>query len=159
MQWLTQDNIFIIFAFFGGFGMFLYGMHIMAEGLQKSAGNKMKSLLGMLTNNRFLAVTVGALVTAIIQSSSACTVMVVGFVNAGLLNLSQAVGVIMGANIGTTITSWIVSSSELLVFFKPSKTAPLAIGIGALCYFIMVFVLRIFDFDEIKIRINRKSKR
>lgn len=135
MNWLTKEYIFIFFAFIGGFGMFLYGMHIMAEGLQKSAGNKMKSLLGALTNNRFLAVTVGALVTAIIQSSSACTVMVVGFVNAGLFNLSQAVGVIMGANIGTTITSWIVSSQEWLVFLKPSKLAPLAIGIGALLLF------------------------
>lgn len=131
----TKDYIFIFFAFIGGFGMFLYGMHIMAEGLQKSAGNKMKSLLGVLTNNRFLAITVGALVTAIIQSSSAATVMVVGFVNAGLLNLSQAVGVIMGANIGTTITSWIVSSSEWLAFFKPSKMAPFAIGVGAILLF------------------------
>lgn len=131
----TTDIIFMIFIFIGGFGMFLYGMHIMAEGLQKSAGNKMKKLLSMLTNNRFFAVTVGALVTAIIQSSSACTVMVVGFVNAGLLNLSQAVGVIMGANIGTTITSWIVSSNEWLVFFKPSKIAPLAVGIGAILLF------------------------
>ncbi|MCT4597197.1 MAG: Na/Pi cotransporter family protein [Vallitalea sp.] len=135
MNWLTKEYIFIFFAFIGGFGMFLYGMNIMADGLQKSAGNKMKSLLGALTNNRFLAVTVGAVVTAIIQSSSACTVMVVGFVNAGLFNLSQAVGVIMGANIGTTITSWIVSSEEWLVFFKPSKIAPLAIGIGAILLF------------------------
>ena len=130
-----QEYIFIFFAFIGGFGMFLYGMHIMAEGLQKSAGNRMKSLLGALTNNRFLAVTVGALVTAIIQSSSACTVMIVGFVNAGLFNLSQAVGVIMGANIGTTITSWIVSSQEWLKFLKPSQLAPLAIGIGAIFLF------------------------
>lgn len=131
----TKDYIFIFFAFIGGFGMFLYGMHIMAEGLQKSAGNRMKNLLGALTNNRFLAITVGALVTAIVQSSSATTVMIVGFVNAGLFNLSQAVGVIMGANIGTTITSWIVSSSEWLVFFKPSKMAPLAIGVGAILLF------------------------
>ncbi|GKX29143.1 Na/Pi cotransporter [Vallitalea longa] len=135
MNGQTKEYIFIFFAFIGGFGMFLYGMHIMAEGLQKSAGNKMKSLLGALTNNRFLAVAVGALVTAIIQSSSACTVMIVGFVNAGLFNLSQAVGVIMGANIGTTITSWIVSSQEWLEFLKPSQFAPLAIGIGALFLF------------------------
>jgi phosphate:Na+ symporter len=135
MNELTKEYLFTFFAFIGGFGMFLYGMNIMAEGLQKSAGNKMKNLLSVLTNNRFLAVSVGALVTAIIQSSSACTVMVVGFVNAGLFNLSQAVGVIMGANIGTTITSWIVSSQEWLVFFKPSKMAPLAIGAGALLLF------------------------
>ncbi len=131
----TTDLIFIIFGFIGGFGMFIYGMNIMAEGLQTSAGNKMKNLLGMLTNNRILAVTVGALVTAIIQSSSATTVMVVGFVNAGLLKLTQAVGVIMGANIGTTITSWLVSSNEWSQFLKPSKLAPFAIGIGAIILF------------------------
>ncbi len=136
MDWETiQEFIFNMFALFGGFGMFLYGMHIMAEGLQKSAGNKMKNLLGILTNNRFVAVVVGALVTAIIQSSSASTVMVVGFVNAGLMSLVQATGVIMGANIGTTITSWIVSSAEWLVFFKPSKFSPLLLGIGAVMLF------------------------
>ncbi len=129
------DYLFVAFVFIGGLGMFLYGMNIMAEGLQKSAGNKMKSLLGVLTNNRFVGVLVGALVTGIIQSSSACTVMVVGFVNAGLMSLSQAVGVIMGANIGTTVTSWIVSSSEWFAVFKPSKIAPLAIGIGAIMLF------------------------
>jgi len=132
MEWDTiQDFIFNMFALFGGFGMFIYGMHIMAEGLQKTAGSKMKSLLGVLTNNRYVAVVVGALVTAIIQSSSASTVMVVGFVNAGLMSLVQATGVIMGANIGTTITAWIVSSAEWMVFLKPSKIAPLIIGVGA----------------------------
>lgn len=89
-----------LFVFAGGIGMFLYGMNRMADGMQKSAGGKMKSLLGYLTRNRFLAVVVGALITAIIQSSGATTVMVVGFVNAGIMNLVQAVGVIMGANIG-----------------------------------------------------------
>lgn len=131
----AMDLIFVAFIFVGGLGMFLYGMDIMAEGLQKSAGNKMKNLLSALTNNRFIAVLVGVGVTGIIQSSSACTVMVVGFVNAGLMNLSQAVGVIMGANIGTTVTSWIVSSSEWFDVFKPSKLAPLAIGIGAFMLF------------------------
>lgn len=132
---MIQEILFAVFAFVGGFGMFLYGMHVMAEGLQKSAGQRMKNLLGMLTTNRFLAVTVGALVTAIIQSSSATTVMIVGFVNAGLMNLTQAVGVIMGANIGTTITSWIVSSSEWAAFLKPKEIAPLAIFIGAMFLF------------------------
>jgi phosphate:Na+ symporter len=122
--------------FIGGFGMFIYGMNIMAEGLQKAAGNKMKNLLGVLTNNRVLGVLVGTGVTAIIQSSSACTVMVVGFVNAGLLNLSQAVGVIMGANIGTTVTSWIVSSSDWFAVFKPAQVAPLAIGVGSMILFL-----------------------
>ena len=115
--------------------MFLYGMNIMADGMQKTAGSKMSSFLGMLTNNRFLAVALGALITAIIQSSGATTVMVVGFVSAGVLNLSQAVGVIMGANIGTTITAWIVSMSQLgdaFAVMKPSFYAPAIIGIGAL---------------------------
>lgn len=136
MNWdQVEELIFNMFALFGGFGMFLYGMHIMAEGLQKTAGNKMKSLLAILTNNRFVGVLVGAVVTAIIQSSSASTVMVVGFVNAGLMNLVQATGVIMGANIGTTITSWIVSSAEWMVFLKPDKIAPLIIGLGAVMLF------------------------
>jgi len=131
----TLDLIFVGFMFIGGFGMFIYGMNVMADGLQKSAGNKMKHLLGMLTNNRIVGVLVGTGVTAIVQSSSATTVMVVGFVNAGLLNLTQAVGVIMGANIGTTVTSWIVSSSEWFAVFKPAQMAPLAIGIGSMTLF------------------------
>lgn len=125
------ENLETLFKFIGGLGMFLYGMNVMADGLQKSAGNKMKTLLGYLTNNRLLAVIVGALITAIIQSSSATTIMVVGFVNAGLMNLVQAVGVIMGANIGTTITSWIVSMSEWSAALKPEFIAPLLIGLGA----------------------------
>ena len=123
------------FGFLGGLGMFLYGMSIMADGMQKTAGSKMSSFLGMLTNNRLLAIALGALITAIIQSSGATTVMVVGFVSAGVLNLSQAVGVIMGANIGTTITAWIVSMSQLgdaFEIMKPSFYAPAIIGIGAL---------------------------
>ena len=128
-------NISNIFGFLGGLGMFLYGMNIMADGMQKTAGGKMSQFLGMLTNNRFMAVCLGALITAIIQSSGATTVMVVGFVSAGILNLTQAVGVIMGANIGTTITAWIVSLSQLgsaMEVMKPVFYAPLLIGIGAL---------------------------
>ena len=124
-----------LFLFIGGLGMFLYGMRIMADGMQKSAGDKMKDFLGMLTKSRFMAVGVGALITAIIQSSGATTVMVVGFVSAGLMTLNQAVGVIMGANIGTTITAWIVSLSQLgdsMVFANPQFYAPLMVGIGAL---------------------------
>lgn len=128
---MTIEHVSSLFSFIGGLGMFLYGMNLMADGLQKAAGNKMKQLLGYLTNNRLLAVLVGALVTAIIQSSSATTVMVVGFVNAGLVNLTQAVGVIMGANIGTTITSWVVSMNEWSAALKPEFFAPLLIGIGA----------------------------
>ena len=114
--------------------MFLYGMHVMAEGTQKSVGNKMKDFLGMLTSNRLKAVLVGTLITGIIQSSGATTVMVVGFVSAGLMTLSQAVGVIMGANIGTTVTAWIVSLSQIgdsMKFLNPEFYAPVLIGIGA----------------------------
>ncbi|PXV95991.1 phosphate:Na+ symporter [Lachnotalea glycerini] len=133
---MSITDIGMLFSFIGGLGLFLYGMNVMADGLQKSAGNKMKQLLGFLTNNRFLAVLVGTAITGIIQSSSATTVMVVGFVNAGIMNLTQAVGVIMGANIGTTVTAWIVSMSEWGAFFKPEFLAPLVVGIGS---FIILF--------------------
>ena len=132
---MSIDDISSLFGFIGGLGMFLYGMNIMADGMQKTAGGKMKQFLGMLTNNRFMAVVLGALITAIIQSSGATTVMVVGFVSAGVMNLTQAVGVIMGANIGTTITAWIVSMSQLGDAFEvmePIFYAPLIIGIGSL---------------------------
>lgn len=132
---MSVSDISNMFGFLGGLGMFLYGMSIMADGMQKTAGSRMSSFLGMLTNNRLLAVALGALITAIIQSSGATTVMVVGFVSAGVLNLTQAVGVIMGANIGTTITAWIVSMSQLgdaFAFMKPGFYAPCIIGIGAL---------------------------
>jgi phosphate:Na+ symporter len=132
---LLHEILFVLFAFLGGFGMFLYGMNVLAEGLQKSAGEKMKTLLSLLTKNRVIAVGVGALVTMIVQSSSATTVMIVGFVNAGLMNLTQAVGIIMGANIGTTVTAWLVSSQEWAVFLKPNEIAPLAIFIGAMLLF------------------------
>lgn len=133
---MSITDIEMLFMFIGGLGMFLYGMNVMADGLQKSAGGKMKQLLGILTSHRLLGVLVGALVTAVIQSSSATTVMVVGFVNAGILNLTQAVGVIMGANIGTTITAWLVSMSEWGAMLKPDFFAPVLIGIGA---FILLF--------------------
>nr|WP_308626478.1 Na/Pi cotransporter family protein [uncultured Eisenbergiella sp.] len=128
---MSINDVGMLFSFIGGLGMFLYGMNIMADGLQKSAGGKMQKLMGFLTKNRLMAILVGAGVTAIIQSSSATTVMVVGFVNAGMLELAQAVGVIMGANIGTTITAWIVSMSEWGSIMKPEFFAPLLLGIGA----------------------------
>lgn len=131
---MSVSDVSNLFGFIGGLGMFLYGMEIMADGMQKSAGNKMNQFLGMLTNNRFLGVVLGAAITAIIQSSSATTVMVVGFVSAGLLSLQQAVGVIMGANIGTTITAWIVSIGSLgdaMTVMKPGFYAPFLIGVGA----------------------------
>lgn len=125
----------ITLSFVGGLGLFLYGMNLMGESLQKAAGSKMKRLLEVLTNNRFLGVLIGIAVTAIIQSSSATTVMVVGFVNAGLMSLAQAVGVIMGANIGTTITAWIVSLGEWSTFLTPSTLAPIAIIVGVVMLF------------------------
>lgn len=131
-----MENVELLFKFAGGVGMFLYGLHIMGEGLQKTAGGRMKKLLGFLTNNRLLAVLVGTLITAVMQSSSATTVMVVGFVNAGIMNLTQAVGVIMGANIGTTVTAWLVSMSELGSIFKPEFFAPLLVGVAA---FVILF--------------------
>lgn len=127
----TLEILEVIFIFAGGLGMFLYGMNMMGDGLQKTAGNKLKRLLGYLTNNRLMAVLLGVVVTAVIQSSSATTVMVVGFVNAGIINLVQATGVIMGANIGTTVTAWLVSMSEWSVLLKPDFIAPVLIAIGA----------------------------
>ena len=119
----VMDIIFLIMSIFGGLGLFLYGMQIMGDGLELAAGNKLRKWLELLTNNRFLGVFIGAAITAIIQSSSATTVMVVSFVNAGLMNLMQAVGVIMGANIGTTITG-------VLISLNISKIAPIATFIG-----------------------------
>jgi len=122
----------IIIPFVGGLGMFIYGMQIMAQGLENAAGSKMKALLEALTRNKLMGVMLGALITAVIQSSSATTVMVVGFVNAGIMNLSQAMGVIMGANIGTTVTGWLVSSVEWAKFLSPSNLAPIAIMAGVI---------------------------
>ena len=119
-----------LFLFAGGLGMFIYGMQIMSQGLENAAGNRMKKLLEALTKNKIMGVMLGAIITAVIQSSSATTVMVVGFVNAGIMNLTQAMGVIMGANIGTTMTAWVVSMGEWASFLKPSTLAPVAIAIG-----------------------------
>ena len=120
----------ILIPFVGGLGMFIYGMQIMAQGLENAAGNRMKSLLEVLTKNKMMGVLLGAVITAVIQRSSATTVMVVGFVNAGIMNLTQAMGVIMGANIGTTVTGWLVSSVEWAKVLSPSTLAPIAIMVG-----------------------------
>ena len=125
---MSYLNIIIPFA--GGLGMFIYGMQIMAQGLENAAGNRMKSLLEVLTKNKLMGVLLGAAITAVIQSSSATTVMVVGFVNAGIMNLTQAMGVIMGANVGTTVTGWLVSSVEWAEFLSPAKLAPIAVIAG-----------------------------
>ncbi|GMO46109.1 MAG: hypothetical protein Pg6C_08060 [Treponemataceae bacterium] len=120
--------ISVLLSVSGGLCLFLYGMKVMGDGIQQTAGDRLQRVLNFMTGNRFIAVLTGIAVTAIIQSSSATTVMAVSFVNAGLLTLTQSVGVIMGANIGTTITAWIVS----LVGFslKLSALALPAVGIG-----------------------------
>lgn len=114
-----------IFELLGGLGLFIFGMKTMGDGLQKAAGNRLKKILETLTRNRVFAILVGAFVTAIIQSSSATTVMTVGFVNAGLMDLFQAAGVIMGANIGTTMTAQLIA-------FKLTDIAPLVLAIGTI---------------------------
>ncbi len=120
----------------GGLSLFLYGMSVMGNGLSKMAGGKLESILEKLTTKKIFAVLLGAGVTAVIQSSSATTVMVVGFVNSGIMKLSQAVGIIMGANVGTTITSWLLSltgiegSNTLLRMLKPSSFSPVLAAIG-----------------------------
>ncbi len=113
----------ILISLLGGLGLFLYGMNVMSDGLEKSAGDRMKHLIEVLTKNRIMGVLLGTLVTMIVQSSSATTVMVVGFVNAGIMNLTQSIGVIMGANIGTTITAQLVS-------IELTALAPIAIALG-----------------------------
>ncbi len=115
----------IILSMAGGLGLFLYGMRIMSESIEKIAGAKLRNILEKLTTNRFTGMLVGVFFTAVIQSSSACTVMVVSFVNSGLMNLTQAAGVIFGANIGTTVTA-------LLVSFKLEKAAPVILLLGVL---------------------------
>ena len=117
----------IVIGIMGGLGLFLFGMNLMGEALEKAAGNKLKKIIELLTSNIFMGVIIGTLVTAVIQSSSATTVMVVGFVNAGIMTLPQAVGVIMGANIGTTVTAQLVS-------ININGLAPIALGIGIILY-------------------------
>jgi len=119
----SVDWLSLIYGLVGGLGLFLFGMRMMSDGLQKSAGNSLKKILEKLTANRFIGTLVGIMVTSIIQSSSATTVMVVGFVNAGLMNITQSLSVVLGANIGTTITAQLIA-------FKIAKLALPAIGIG-----------------------------
>ena len=120
-------GIYEIFILVGALGFFIYGMKVMSDGIQKVAGSKMRSILSKMTSNRFLGVATGFILTALLQSSSATTVMIVSFVNAGLLSLVESIGVIMGANIGTTITAWLIS----LLGFKV-KIASIALPIIAI---------------------------
>ena len=129
-------DLFSVLTMVGGLALFLYGMDTMGAGLSRLSGGRMERLLERLTANRFMAVFLGMAVTAVIQSSSATTVMVVGFVNSGIMKLSQAVGVIMGANIGTTVTSWLLSltgiesSNLFLRMLKPSSFSPVLAAVG-----------------------------
>ena len=131
-------DIFSIFTLCGGLAFFLYGMIVLSSGLEKIAGGKMEKMLEKITSNPFRSLILGAGITIAVQSSSAVTVMLVGFVNSGIMKLSQAIGVIMGSNIGTTITSWILSLSgiESTNFFirllKPESFTPILALIGVI---------------------------
>lgn len=131
-------DIFMFLNLLGGLALFLYGMEMMGDGLKKASGGKLEMILEKLTSSKLMAVLLGAGVTAVIQSSSATTVMVVGFVNSGIMSLSRAVGVIIGANVGTTVTAWLLSLAEItgesliLQLLKPSSFSPVLaiIGVG-----------------------------
>ena len=131
-------DFFGVLTMLGGLALFLYGMETMGKGLSQISGGKLERILERLTSSPLKAVLLGAGVTAVIQSSSATTVMVVGFVNSGIMKLTQAVGIIMGANIGTTITSWILSLSGIessnffLRLLKPSSFSP-ALALAGVC--------------------------
>ena len=133
-------DIYDILTMIGGLCLFLFGMNLMGEALERAAGNSLRTLLSKLTGSRFLGFLTGLAVTAVIQSSSATTVMVVGFVNSSLLTLKQAIGVIMGANVGTTVTAWILSLGDidgdalLLQLLKPTNFTPILALIGTIYY-------------------------
>ena len=131
-----MTTVLTIVKLLGGLAMFLYGMEIMGDGLKQGSGNALKNFLGKLTGNVITGLLTGLLVTAIIQSSTATIVLTVGLIGAGILNLRQGVSIVMGANIGTTVTAWIVTlmdieaSGGLLAFFKPDTLAPIALILG-----------------------------
>lgn len=133
-------NIFSVLSLVGGLALFLFGMNYMGASLEKMSGGKLESVLEKMTNNRIKGVLLGAGVTAVIQSSSAVTVMAVGFVNSGIMTLHQAIGIIMGANVGTTVTGWLLSltgiesTNLLLTLFKPSSFTPVLTLIGVILY-------------------------
>ena len=134
-------DIFDVLALIGGLALFLFGMQTMGNSLEKKAGGQLKSVLGKMTDNPFKGFLLGLIVTSIIQSSSATTVMVVGFVNSGIMTLHQSIGIIMGANVGTTITAWILSlmavdGGGIMAFFKPSSFVPVLAIIGV---FLLMF--------------------
>ncbi len=141
-----MNTILMLISLLGGLAMFLYGMEIMGDGLKQGSGDALKKVLGKLTQNTFLGLLTGTLVTAIIQSSTATIVLTVGLIGAGILNLRQAVSIVLGANIGTTVTAQIIrlmdletSGNSLLVFFKPDTLAPIALIIGII---LVMFIKR-----------------
>ena len=124
-----METFINLLSLVGSLALFLYGMKIMSEGLEKFAGDRLRSILSSMTRNRVMGVFTGILVTALIQSSSATTVMVVSFVNAGLMTLAQSIGVIMGANIGTTVTAWVISAIGFKVNIAAFALPLLGIGL------------------------------
>lgn len=137
-----MNGLQIALTLFGGLALFIYGMNLMSDGLQKAAGEKMKNILALLTKNPLIGVVAGALVTAVLQSSSATTVMVIGFVSAGLMNLPQAISIILGANIGTTITAQLVA-------FKIGDYAWAFVILGFIMYFFLVKKEKIMDVGQV----------
>ena len=133
-------DLFDVLTMLGGLALFLFGMSVMGDGLERAAGNKLKYILERLTSSPIKGFFLGLVVTAIIQSSSATTVMVVGFVNSGIMKLGQAVGIIMGANVGTTVTAWILSLSGIqgdsifMQLLKPTSFSPILAVIGVVLY-------------------------
>ena len=136
-----MNTVLTVIKLLGGLAMFLYGMEVMGDGLKQGSGGALKNFLGKLTHNAFLGLLTGALVTAIIQSSTATIVLTVGLIGAGILNLKQAVSIVLGANIGTTVTAQIIrlmdiesSGNSILVFFKPDTLAPVALIAGIILF-------------------------
>ena len=134
-------DLFDVLTLICGLALFLYGMDVMGDALKKSAGRKLKTILETLTSSKWKGFLLGLGVTAVIQSSSAVTVMLVGLVNSGLIKLSQAIGVIMGSNIGTTATAWILSLAGIkgdnswLALFKPDTLTPILAFVGLMLFF------------------------
>ena len=150
-------DIFDVLSLVCGLALFLYGMDVMGDSLKKSAGRKLKTILGNLTSSKFKGFLLGLGVTAIIQSSSATTVMVVGFVNSGTMTLTQAIGVIMGANVGTAVTAWITALNGIeggsgatawLNYLKPDAWMPVLAFIG-ICYILFAKKDKHKDFGSI----------
>ena len=157
-------DFFDILTMLGGLCLFLFGMNVMGESLERRAGGSLRTILGKLTTNKALGFLTGLVVTGIIQSSSATTVMVVGFVNSGLMTLEQAINVIMGANVGTTVTAWILSLSGvsgdgfLIQMLKPTSFSPILALIGVVFYvfcftkinniFVWSFVIHVYCYSD-----------